>query len=85
MTKTMFAKEVGSNFDEVLTKLADGYEIKVLSEENSPIAMITPCSVNGYKNDDEKDLFGFGGILKGMDLPTDKKELRRIYHERLLG
>ena len=85
MTKTMFAKEVGSNFDEVLTKLADGYEIKVLSEENSPIAMITPCSSNRKRYREGEDLLGLGGILKGMDLPTDKKELRRIYHERLLG
>ena len=83
MTTTMFAKEVGSNFNDVLTKLADGYEIKVLSEENSPIAMITPLSSEETKG--KRDLFGFAGILKGMDLPTDKKELRRIYHERLLG
>ena len=29
-----------------------------------------------------EDLFGFGGILKGLDLPTNKKELRSVYHER---
>ena len=32
--------------------------------------------------EESKDLFGFGGILKGLDLPTDKKELRKIYYER---
>jgi len=85
MVKTMFVKEVESNFDEVLTKLADGYEIKVLSEENSPIARITPCYSKESKNNEKKDLFGYCGILKGMNLPDDKKELRRIYHERLLG
>lgn len=85
MTTTMFAKEIGSDFNNVLTKLADGYEIKVLSEENSPIAMITPCSAkeNIYN---KGDLLGLGGILKGM-IPSsvDKKEIRRIFHENNLS
>jgi antitoxin (DNA-binding transcriptional repressor) of toxin-antitoxin stability system len=83
MTTTMFAKDVENNFGTVLTKLAAGYVIKVLSEKNAPIAMITPLSEEQEVN--QEDLFGFGGIIKGMDIPEDKKELRRIHHERLFG
>ncbi|MCL1947992.1 MAG: hypothetical protein FWF51_12720 [Chitinivibrionia bacterium] len=47
-------------------------ETKVLTNKKSLIAA----------KEENKDLFGFGGILKGLDLPTDKKELRKIYYER---
>jgi len=48
------------------------HETKVLSEKKSSITV----------REENKDLFGFGGVLKGLDLPTDKKELRKIYYER---
>lgn len=82
MTATMFANEVEKNFNNVLAKVANGYEIWVLSDENSPIAMITPCRQANRKQDSSEDLLGFGGILKGLDIPADKKKLRKVYYEQ---
>ena len=48
-------------------------ETKVLSDKKLSVAA----------KEETKDLFGFGGILKGLDLPTDKKELRKIYKEEI--
>jgi prevent-host-death family protein len=81
MATTMFVNEVKNDFSGVLSKLADGYEIKVLSDNNLPIAVIMPYPSYEKKQEEVEDLFGFGGILKGLDLPTDKKELRKVYHE----